>query len=104
MKCKYCGKEIPEGSRRRKFCSEECYRKWCNDYRNEKAKRKYREDSEWAKSRNKQIHAIAKAKQARLRRETMADHARELVMLSHKGDAEELVTEYLLQHFNMRAK
>lgn len=104
MKCKYCGKEFETDDQRRKFCSAECYKLYYNDYRNNKIKKMYANDPEYAKERSRKTNEINKSRVARIRREAMLYHANQLVMLSHKSDAEELIADYLLQNFNMRSK
>lgn len=104
MKCKYCGKEVDTTDKRRRFCSDDCNRLYYNAYRCEKAKRKYAEDAAFAKACNERIRVLARERTARIRREAMAHHASQIMMLSHKSGAEALITDYLLQNFNMRSK
>lgn len=104
MKCKYCGKEFETHDLRRKFCSADCYRLYYNEYRNNKAKRLYTENPELARVRDQKSNIANKARRAKLRREVMTIHANRIIMLAHKGNAEDLIADYLVQNFNARGK
>lgn len=101
MICKYCGKEF-EGDGRSKYCNKKCYRKYWNKYRLEAHHRAKIETPEIIKKRELRNAELTKLRTKAVRRADMQAHARELVKLANKGNAEELVTDYLLSNFIFR--
>lgn len=101
MKCKYCGKEF-DADKRHRFCSKECYRLYYNEYRLKKYRRIKEETPEIIKKRDQRTAELVRLKAKAMRRADMQAHARELVKLANKGNAEELITDYLLSNFIFR--